>query len=958
MAPLPRIDREQVLKSVNIVDIIGNYGIHLKKSGKEFEACCPFHKESTPSFKVNEKKQIATCFGCGWKGDAIRFVTDFENIPFPKAVRLITGQDTRQELHIEPMQRLSLKEDDEPEWTPIIPVPETAPEPNFIYRRKVDGEWREFQVATNHAYRDSAGNLIGYVVRLLHPVTGKKETLPRTYCVNKETGEACWRWCGFDRPRPLYGLDHLAQKPNAPVFVSEGEKCADVSNDILPMAACISWPGGTEGLKHADWSPLATRSVILWRDNDPEGYGTMYGKYTKEGEFIPGLVQILQSLGVTKIKVVEPPEGREKGWDIADAVQLENWSASDVLAYIKAHNQEPLPPLPYTEPLDQAQPQTFDNSMSDYAAAMMAMDEEQQDFYDPSDYVGGDAIHEQEQEPATETMHMKAHETSILKAGDPIRALGYNHGNYFYLCKGSRQVASLAASSHSKLSLIGLAPLDFWIGRFPKDADGNSASWDMAVNGIMRACEGQGVFSFDRLRGRGAWWDNEKAVLHLGDHLIVDGEVKSLDEPTGDYIYEAAAPMRVNTSNPLSSNESRVLIDICKQLRWEHPFHAYLLSGWIMIAPICGAMYWRPHIWLSGGAGTGKTWIMKHIISACAGQIASRPMSSTTEAGIRQNLGNDAIPVIFDEAEGADIPAQQRLQAIMELMRQASSETDGEIMKGSAGGKAMSFKIRSMFALASIGLSISQYADKTRISVLSLRSISEDEDQEENRRKFAALERQAAETITPDFVERLHARAISMIPVIRANAKTFAQAGAAIIGQQRLGDQIGAMLAGAYALHSNKVISLEEAEKWMNAQDWEEESSLTEQRDEFMLLRRILESFIKVMDNMGSTVDRSIGELIECATCSPECDPTIEKGKAGDALARHGVKVTADMQGIVIANAHIMIAKILRDSPWPQNWGKILKRLPGCISHDPVSFAGAGTQRGTYIPVATINNLE
>lgn len=70
----------------NIVDIIGQY-VTLRKQGKEFAACCPFHDEKTPSFTVNEQKQFYHCFGCGAHGDVIKFVEQYEGLTFVESCK-------------------------------------------------------------------------------------------------------------------------------------------------------------------------------------------------------------------------------------------------------------------------------------------------------------------------------------------------------------------------------------------------------------------------------------------------------------------------------------------------------------------------------------------------------------------------------------------------------------------------------------------------------------------------------------------------------------------------------------------------------------------------------------------------------------------------------------------------------------------------------------------------------
>lgn len=76
---------DDLLDRVDIVDVIDRR-VKLKKTGKNFSACCPFHDEKTPSFSVNPDKQFYYCFGCGAGGNAIGFIMDYDNVDFPQAV--------------------------------------------------------------------------------------------------------------------------------------------------------------------------------------------------------------------------------------------------------------------------------------------------------------------------------------------------------------------------------------------------------------------------------------------------------------------------------------------------------------------------------------------------------------------------------------------------------------------------------------------------------------------------------------------------------------------------------------------------------------------------------------------------------------------------------------------------------------------------------------------------------
>ena len=88
MAGIPEEVIDSVRARVDIVDLIQSY-IPLKKQGRDFKACCPFHSEKTPSFTVRPDRQYYHCFGCGKHGNAITFVMERENVDFPTAIRLL-----------------------------------------------------------------------------------------------------------------------------------------------------------------------------------------------------------------------------------------------------------------------------------------------------------------------------------------------------------------------------------------------------------------------------------------------------------------------------------------------------------------------------------------------------------------------------------------------------------------------------------------------------------------------------------------------------------------------------------------------------------------------------------------------------------------------------------------------------------------------------------------------------
>lgn len=85
------IDRdvvERIMSAANIVEVVSDY-VTLKRAGANYQACCPFHNEKTPSFVVSPAKGLFKCFGCGKAGNAVTFVMEHEGISYPEALKAV-----------------------------------------------------------------------------------------------------------------------------------------------------------------------------------------------------------------------------------------------------------------------------------------------------------------------------------------------------------------------------------------------------------------------------------------------------------------------------------------------------------------------------------------------------------------------------------------------------------------------------------------------------------------------------------------------------------------------------------------------------------------------------------------------------------------------------------------------------------------------------------------------------
>ena len=87
---IPQNFIDDLISRLDIVDVV-SARTRLKKAGKNYSACCPFHNEKTPSFTVSPDKQFYYCFGCGATGSALKFVMEFDGLEFPDAVEKLAG---------------------------------------------------------------------------------------------------------------------------------------------------------------------------------------------------------------------------------------------------------------------------------------------------------------------------------------------------------------------------------------------------------------------------------------------------------------------------------------------------------------------------------------------------------------------------------------------------------------------------------------------------------------------------------------------------------------------------------------------------------------------------------------------------------------------------------------------------------------------------------------------------
>lgn len=510
--------------------------------------------------------------------------------------------------------------------------------------------------------------------------------------------------------------------------------------------------------------------------------------------------------------------------------------------------------------------------------------------------------------------------------GMEFRCLGYNAGVFYYFPFAGCQIVQLTASAHTMSNLLQLGALEIWETRFGGSGEdvNHSKVALTAADEMMQLCRVRGVFmEEDRIRGCGAWIDDGRVVLHTGDALYVDGHKMHFREIRSEFTYTASSRLMRPSDNPLNNYEARRLRTICEAVQWENPLSGSLLAGWLVIAPICAALTYRPHIYITGQAESGKSTVMNRIIKAVLGKMSLNVDGRTTEPSIRQRMGYDARPLVFDEAE-----ISQSLDAVIDLARMAS--TGGIISKF---GQPV-FNSRFCGCFSGINPPINKTSDESRFTFMVLKK---------NTKASAMLEfddllRLIEETITEDYAQRMIARTLDNIQVLISNIRVFQRAARKTIGGARASEQIGTMLAGLYLLGRTDKISEDDAVKFIAAHSWNEHTTIEQEGDPVKLVQHIATALVR----SSAGVDMSIGDLIGLAWAERDA-PAVKLLKNYGIIVRDG--------RVFIASASQNLARLLKDTDWRIKWSRTLSDVNGAEKEKSVYFARGLKTSAISLPI-------
>lgn len=519
-----------------------------------------------------------------------------------------------------------------------------------------------------------------------------------------------------------------------------------------------------------------------------------------------------------------------------------------------------------------------------------------------------------------------------------LMALGFKEKEYFYTSSSNQQIVPI--SGFSKVDLLNLMPLEYWEACFPGS---KGISWDDAITSLMVQARTRGIFQSQNIRGAGVWEDDRRVVVNMGDHLVVDGERMGLGDIKSSYFYTLGIKLPGLNPNPLSAEECSVVREACEKFKWKRPDFGFLLAGAMVTTRVCGALPIRPHLWLTGEKGSGKTTLFNRLIYPIIGEPLIFAGGNTTEAGIRQEVSANAVPVLFDEFENNGQKSAEIIQSILDLMRLSWSETRASIIKGSAGGTATSYRARFAAIVTSIRQVSMTDADRSRFATIELAPHDNDA------KHWSELDSLLSQ-IDLEFGNRLFARSIRLLPVLLENFKMMKAALSRHSPGQRFGDQYGMLLAGYAILLQDEPMNEEQADivvKHVKLDEEREESSVGDHNN---ALNQLLTTNATV-ETSSSRWQELIGSLISKVWH----DQTLTNH--AEALLKIGIRVEKEYVAIACPNHAELEKTVYRGTRWSNSWGKSISRLPGATSRKKTRI-GATSVWAVHVPPHQIINSD
>lgn len=374
-----------------------------------------------------------------------------------------------------------------------------------------------------------------------------------------------------------------------------------------------------------------------------------------------------------------------------------------------------------------------------------------------------------------------------------IYSLGFADKTYFFTTLRTAQVQGIGEFTSS--DLLKLTSINYWKRLYPGARGG--VDWESAKSTLIAECQKAGLFEHNKVKGRGIYINGDDLIIHIGDKLIVNGVSMEIQDYESTIYFDPRGKVELPEKAILTESEFKRAEKLIGDLPFDNQSDSKLLMGWMMLAPLAGALSWRPHIMLTAAAGSGKSTIINHIIEPSFSFLKPAKHDDITEAGLRQKIRADAAIVILDEFD-SNKKDTGKLDRLLTYARSACSE--GEMGRGTPSGKSLSYTARSIFLFSGINPPKLEEADNTRITEITLSKFHKRESWKEFKHDL--------ETFFPKIGAKIFWTGVERVRALNSSAEVLHEVLSPIpdVGP-RVGQQLGTLLAGYWHWKSAEVIT-------------------------------------------------------------------------------------------------------------------------------------------------------
>lgn len=412
-----------------------------------------------------------------------------------------------------------------------------------------------------------------------------------------------------------------------------------------------------------------------------------------------------------------------------------------------------------------------------------------------------------------------------MPSAPPVVPLGKEGELYVYYSIPQRCVRELKPGEHTRMNLYSMASLaDYagWLepGLSPDELEQKESCMMKKAGRLLMEMTGGKNFDSSTVCGRGVWRDDKTGgiIYNAGDMCFLvnpDGRMQRVEGVRDGRVYNSGAPLTIPAAEAMTDAEGSRLIRFFQERPWASPFAGELVAGWVACSFLAGVLPYRPHVWINAPSCTGKSALKCDILralgaygedvnSVTGGHAVQKEGAATTAAAIYQEIGRDALPILFDEVESnGRANSAKNLDGLLALMRSSATSGDVGLSKGGANGKVKNYMLHCCFMLFSIANNLDRESDTSRCLVLRM---SPYQDDAKRNTAWKAQQETRAQLQHDGFVAHLITRLLQAVPDLLENALTIKKDLMAAGTDVRRAELLGYLLAGAYALkHKGKV---------------------------------------------------------------------------------------------------------------------------------------------------------